>query len=348
MSNNKRHFIIELIIHILIWLFLLILTYSFTVGNGRSWNELFNHFWLQIFFLAIIFYLNYLFMVDKWLFSDQKWLFFAGNIALVLFFVWLRHEIMVNYTDGERPPAEDHNRIPPPFAFRFYIDGLTYLIPIAFAMALRSGKRSIKLEAVKKESEHIKIQSELQHLKYQLQPHFFFNALNNIYALIDHDPEKAKQSIHSLSKLMRHLLQNSDHEKIPLSDEIDFLKKYINLMSLRQNSSVTITSEFPENIPALMIAPLLFVSIVENAFKHGISATRPSLLEFKMLADENRVVFISKNKNLPKHENDMSGSGIGIENLKKRLILLYPKHHTLDIVKTDEEFEVFLTINISR
>ncbi|WP_177165094.1 sensor histidine kinase [Paenimyroides marinum] len=235
----------------------------------------------------------------------------------------------------------------PPFISIIYIDTLIYLIPVAFAIAIQSGKRLLKIEVLKQEADNIKLQSELQHLKYQLQPHFFFNSLNNIYALVDTEPEKAKQTIHSLSKLMRHLLQNSEEEKVPLSDEINFLNKYISLMALRQNDDTVIETYFPKDIPNLSIAPLLFVSIVENAFKHGISATKISWLNFEMKVENNTVIFISKNYNFPKDKNDMSGSGIGIENLRKRLALLYENNHSLNIEIQNDQFVVTLIVKVN-
>ena len=184
-----------------------------------------------------------------------------------------------------------------------------------------------KAEEMKIEADNMKLQSELQHLKYQLQPHFFFNALNNIYSLIDFDSEKAKQSVHSLSKLMRHLLYKTDVDKISLSEEIDFLNKYIDLMSLRLNDKTKVYTNFPTKIPSLEVAPLLFISIVENAFKHGVSATQHSDISFKMEVIEDEIQFTASNSNFPKTDTDKSGSGIGVENLKKRLNLLYPKKH---------------------
>ncbi|WP_379964692.1 sensor histidine kinase [Epilithonimonas sp. UC225_85] len=295
---------------------------AFTIGSETDWNGIFRHFWLQLFFLAVIFYLNY-FLLVKWLFDDKKIWFFVSNAVLLILLIFIKNKIFESL-EPERPRMFGKR---PPDGMRYFFDFLIYLIPVAFSIAINASKRMQKAEEMKIEADNIKLQSELKHLKYQLQPHFFFNSLNNIYSLIDFNSEKAKQSIHSLSKLMRHLLYKTDVDKISLSEEIDFLNKYIDLMSLRLNDKTKVYTNFPTKIPNLEVAPLLFISIVENAFKHGVSATQHSDISFKMEIIEDEIHFTASNSNFPKTDTDKSGSGIGVENLRKRLNLLYPEKH---------------------
>ena len=249
--------------------------------------------------------------------------FFASNFLLLILLIFVKSQIF-ELLEPDRPKMLGKR---PPEALRYFFDFLIYLITVAFSIAINKSKKMQKAEELKIEADNIKLQSELQHLKYQLQPHFFFNALNNIYSLIDFDSEKAKQSVHSLSKLMRHLLYKTDVDKISLSEEIDFLNKYIDLMSLRLNDKTKVYTNFPTKISSLEVAPLLFISIVENAFKHGVSATQHSDISFKMEVIEDEIQFTASNSNFPKTDTDKSGSGIGVENLKKRLNLLYPDKH---------------------
>lgn len=344
MNNPLKTKQLELISHILVWLVLLLLPYTFTVGAGRPWADLFLFFWFQIALWAIIFYVNYLYCVNRWLFSNKTLLFSIANVALVFILIWLRYEIITHILPQNITKGRTDNE--PPFLSRLYIDFFIYLLPVAFAIAIQSGKRLVMLNVVRQEADNIKLQSELQYLKYQLQPHFFFNSLNNIYALVDAEPEKAKHTIHSLSKLMRHLLQNSEAESVFLSDEISFLNKYIDLMAIRQQDNVKIEVHFQQHIPEIEIAPLLFVSLVENAFKHGVSATKPSWLYFELKIEGNHLIFITKNYNFSKTEKDMSGSGIGVENLKKRLALLYENRHTLTIKNNSDLYQTTLSIAI--
>ncbi|MCU7616992.1 histidine kinase [Chryseobacterium sp. PBS4-4] len=273
--------------------------------------------------MAIIFYVNYLFLI-KWFFSNKKLSYFIVNVVLILILIYFRNEIFDLFEAGK---SRNFRGKRPPMGLRYFMDFLTYMIPVAFSIAISSGQRMKQAEEMKSEADNIKLKSELQHLKYQLQPHFFFNALNNIYSLVEFAPDKAKQSIHSLSKLMRHLLYKTDVEKISLSEEIDFLNKYIELITLRLNDKTKVFTSFPTHVPSLEVAPLLFISIVENAFKHGISATQPSDINFKMEILEDEIHFTASNSNFPKTDSDKSGSGIGLENLQKRLNLLYPEKH---------------------
>ena len=312
----------EFSLHLLIWLVLFFLPAAFSYGSEIDWGNIFKHFWLQLIFLAVVFYINYLFLVH-WLFGEKRISFFIINAILLAALIYLKGEIFVLF-DSDRPKMLGKK---PPEWMRFFMDFLIYLIPIAFSVSINAMKKMRKAEEMKIEADNIKLQSELQHLKYQLQPHFFFNALNNIYSLVDFAPEKAKQSIHSLSKLMRHLLQKSDVEKISLAEEIDFLNKYIDLMTLRLNESTKVYTNFPTKVNNIYIAPLLFISIVENAFKHGVSATKPSDICFKLEVIEKSIFFTTSNSNFPKNEDDRSGSGIGVDNLRKRLHLLYPEKH---------------------
>jgi len=313
---------VEISLHFLIWLALFFLPAAFSVGSDTDWIGLFRHFWLQLIFLAVVFYANYTYLV-KHLFEDKKIGFFLVNLALILVLIFLKNQI----SDWLEPNRRRHLLKRPPAALFYFMDTLIYMIPVAFSIAINAGKKIQKAEEMKIEADNIKLQSELQHLKYQLQPHFFFNSLNNIYSLIDFAPDKAKQSIHSLSKLMRHLLYKTDVPAISLLEEVEFLNKYIELMSLRLTDHTKVYTNFPKSVPDMKIAPLLFISIVENAFKHGISATQHSDIHFKMEISENDIYFTASNSNFPKTDADKSGSGIGVENLKKRLHLLYPGKH---------------------
>ncbi|MDQ0593168.1 two-component sensor histidine kinase [Chryseobacterium ginsenosidimutans] len=319
---NLKNKNVEISLHILIWLVLFFLPAAFSVGSDADWKDLFRRFWLQLIFLALVFYANYNYLL-KYFFGDKKVWFFIINLSMILVLIFVKNQIF----SWLEPDRRNHLYRRPPAALFYFMDTLIYMIPVAFSIAINAGKKIQKAEEMKIEADNIKLQSELQHLKYQLQPHFFFNSLNNIYSLIDFAPDKAKQSIHSLSKLMRHLLYKTDVEKISLSEEVEFLNKYIELMSLRLNDNTKVYINFPKIIPEIKIAPLLFISIVENAFKHGISATQHSDIHFKMEIIKSEIHFTASNSNFPKTDADKSGSGIGVENLKKRLNLLYPEKH---------------------
>ena len=169
-----------------------------------------------------------------------------------------------------------------------------------FSIAIKTTQRWVKTEAEHKEAANFKLQSELQHLHYQLQPHFFFNSLNNIYAMVDVSPAQAKTSIHSLSKLMRYMLYETNMELVPLSKEIEFIKKFIDLMKLRVSDKTDVNYNLPTEETGIKIAPLLFISLIENAFKHGVSASKASQININMTCNDKTVLFTIENYNLPK------------------------------------------------
>jgi LytS/YehU family sensor histidine kinase len=242
------------------------------------------------------------------------------------------------------PHPDKNDDFRPSRSLFIYSDFILFSVPVVFSIAVKTTERWIKTEVERKEAVTIKLESELQHLKYQLQPHFFFNSLNNIYSLVDTSPEQAKQTIHSLSKLMRYLLYQTNDEKVSLKNEIQFITNYIELMKLRFTENTKIEYDFPVLKTDLQVVPLLFISLIENAFKHGVSASQESEISFKMSIDEKRIDFSIQNHNFPKTETDKSGSGIGLQNMKKRLQLLYPGKHEFSTAVKDGFFIVNLML----
>ncbi|MDO7136299.1 sensor histidine kinase [Algibacter lectus] len=342
MYKNKT---ITVISHVLVWLTLFCLPYLLSSGEEQEMNRVVAHFWIPLFFSAIIFYLNFFVLVDRYLFPKKTVEFILLNILIIAFFLFLKEYIEDNYfQDILKKRLANTERTEPPFKMAIYIQLLSYLAPLFFSVALKSTKRWVKTEAERKEAINFKLKSELQHLHYQLQPHFFFNSLNNIYSLVDISPDQAKSSIHSLSKLMRYMLYETNLEMVPLSKEIDFLKKYIDLMKLRVSDKTSVSYSFPVKETGIQIAPLLFISLIENAFKHGVSATKPSTIDISMTCDNNTVLFSVENHNFPKKTDDKSGSGIGLQNLEKRLELLYSDKFNFKTILKDNRFLVTLEI----
>ena len=342
MYQNKT---ITVISHMLVWLTLLCLPYLLSYGDEQNINRVVAHFWIPLLFSSIIFYINYFVFVDRFFFPKKTLQFIITNTLMIIFFLVLKEYTEDHFfKELSQKRLAITNRTEPPFKMAIYIQLLSYLAPLFFAVALKSTKRWTKTEAERKEAANFKLKSELQHLHYQLQPHFFFNSLNNIYSLVDISPDQAKSSIHSLSKLMRYMLYETNVESIPLTKEIDFLKKYIDLMKLRVSDKTEVSYNFPEEETGIKIAPLLFISLIENAFKHGVSASKESHIKISMTSDEKTVLFTIENDNFPKKTDDKSGSGIGLQNLEKRLELLYPNKHSFNTSVKDNRFLVHLEI----
>jgi len=306
-------------------------------GNQRFEEALYRSL-ASLPFLMLLFYLCYFWLIDK-LWFKKRYLFFVLVVVGLIFCVSYSKYELFSYFDLHKG-----KRHMPPFHAFVYFDFLSNLLPVVFAMAIRYAQRNFSLEIAQKEAQAHKLQADLTQLRYQLQPHFFFNALNNIYSLIEFDPQKAQQSVHSLSKLMRHFMQNSDQKQISLAEEVDFLQQYISLMQLRLTDKTTVQVDFPKQVPQLTIAPLLFISLVENAFKHGVSATTTTTLSFSLRVEGNTIIFRSENTKIPTQES-LYSSGIGIDNLKKRLTLLYPERHQYTIEEKEGKYIAQLTID---
>ena len=306
-------------------------------GNQRFEEALYRSL-ASLPFLMLLFYLCYFWLIDK-LWFKKRYLFFVLVVVGLIFCVsYSKYELFSYFA-----LHKSKHKMPPFHAF-VYFDFLSNLLPVVFAMAIRYAQRNFSLEIAQKEAQAHKLQADLTQLRYQLQPHFFFNALNNIYSLIAFDPQKAQESVHSLSKLMRHFMQNSDQNQINLAEEVDFLQQYISLMQLRLTDKTTVQVDFPKQVPQLTIAPLLFISLVENAFKHGVSATAATTLSFSLRVEGNTVIFRSENTKIPTQES-LYSSGIGIDNLKKRLTLLYPERHQYTIEEKEGKYIAQLTID---
>ena len=195
-----------------------------------------------------------------------------------------------------------------------------------------------KLKELQKEN----LEQQLEYLKYQINPHFFMNTLNNIHALVDIDPEKAKDTILELSKMMRFILYEGDKNGVPLTREFDFIHHYLTLMRLRYTDKVDIQVELPEEIPDKTVPPLMLVSFIENAFKHGVSYQQQSFIHIKVNIEHGQLHFICQNSkaDIPNQEK----GGVGLTNVQKRLCLLYDNNFTLDIQDEADTYSINLVI----
>ena len=339
MKNNWR----KVFFHVMVWVALFSFPYLLSYDTEQAFKHVLTFSWVPLFLYMAVFYLNYLFLADRFFFPKKILWFIGINIAVIIVLIFFREWI----TDFLFPRPENSDRRGPPRTMVLYIQTLSFLVPIVWAVALRAMERLIKSEVEKKEVAHQQLKSDLQHLQYQLQPHFFFNSLNNIYALVDISPEEAKSTIHSLGKLMRYLLYDTHTEKVSLAKEIDFMVKYIELGKLRLTDKTKVEYHFPEVDPTVQVPPLLFISLIENAFKHGVSAQEESTLSFFMQIEGDKIVFKGENTDFPKTHTDQSGSGIGLKNLKDRLNLLYPNKHYFHSEIVSRHFHITVEIPLN-
>ena len=194
-----------------------------------------------------------------------------------------------------------------------------------------------------KELEAENTKQRLETLRYQINPHFFMNTLNNIHALVDIDPEKAKESIEEFSKMMRILLYEGDAATIPLERELDFIEHFISLMRLRYpENALRVDTDFPKERGGAVVPPLVMASFVENAFKHGVSYSEESFIRVKIGLQDGKVLFHCANSSHPAEADERHG--IGLENIRKRLTLLYGNSYNLSIDEDGGRYDVMLAL----
>ena len=192
-----------------------------------------------------------------------------------------------------------------------------------------------------------KLEAEMKFLKSQFNPHFLFNALNNIYTLTVIQSDKAPDNLLKLSGMLRYMLYECKAETVPLGKEIEYLRHFIDLHLLKDSRGLNVEVELDESRPDLKIAPMLFIPFVENAFKHSrIEDLKNGWIKIRLATADHSVTFEVKNS-LPKEgfTKDKVG-GIGLKNVRRQLELLYPEHHELSIRENGDAFEVSLKINL--
>ena len=293
-----------------------------------------------IFPILFVFYFNFFFLIVHLLVKRRwKW-YILTNIVISLIITF------ISIASYKLFPDSFGNDYDLPLAVFFARDLFLVIMTATLAVAIRMTIEWYRAENAKAKIEAVASQAELKNLKNQLNPHFLFNTLNNIYSLISIDKEKAQNSVLGLSKILRYVLYDNNQDKVPLQKELLFTKSYIELMSLRLTENVKVTVAVPDDTNGAMIAPLIFITLIENAFKHGVSQTEPSFINIYIELTVNKITCIVKNSYFPKKENDYSGSGIGITNLKRRLALMYPKKHEYDISLLDNIYISTLKIEL--
>jgi LytS/YehU family sensor histidine kinase len=198
--------------------------------------------------------------------------------------------------------------------------------------------------------ENQNLQHQLEYLKYQINPHFFMNTLNNIHALVDIDPDKAKTTIVELSRMMRYVLYEGDKSLIPIPKEVEFLRNYVRLMKLRYTDKVNVDVDIPANLSEGLIPPLLLITFLENAFKHGVSYEQESFISIIMDAEDGNLIFRcinSKKAPAKTSEGVPSEGGLGLKNIKQRLDLIYGSRYKLDLNDSEKTYEVYLSIPLN-
>jgi hypothetical protein len=331
-------------IHAIVWVLLLVIPYVSTdqvfssIDPGSDINYLLLCFVLSV-VLLIFFYLNYFFLIPKYLLAKKYWLYFIFLTLVIAIVLILSGTIFI---------FSDFN----PEIFAKTNPAIEKIIPVIIINAISLWLLSIVVSVLwtgytkLKQMESEKLSAQIASLKSQINPHFLFNTLNNIYATaIDASP-KAADMVDKLSEMMRYTMKDIQQDFVLLEDEINYINNFIELQKLRLDRSVKLEYYSLESIPALQIAPMLLIPFIENAFKHGVNSEQKSRIKIQITINKTEFQLSVVNNKVNVQQDISERSGLGIENTKHRLNLIYPSKHLLVISDTEKEFFVSLYINL--
>lgn len=326
---NSRSRIIEVMIHIIGWGIVFGFPFLMMTRSGFSitWMEYLRHGSVVPLSFLIVFYVNYFYLIPRYLFEGRIRQYLLLNILLIACVTAGTHfwQEYAFHAYGKGGNGGGRKHMGPPKWIFLLRDVFSMVLTVGLSAAIRMSSRWGQVEAARREAEKSRTEAELKNLRSQLNPHFLLNTLNNIYALIAFDAEKAQTAVQELSRLLRHVLYDNQQNFVALSKEMDFIRNYIELMRIRLASNVVVETRFDVRPDSpTEIAPLIFISLIENAFKHGISPTEPSYIRICFTESADKVCCHITNSYHPKNEADKSGSGIGLEQVRKRLELSYP------------------------
>ena len=310
--------------HVALWAFLFLSPLTYWRGTGIRFVQ-YLMYCMQPLMLMIVFYANYLFLAPKLFVAGKHRYDLLINLVMITTFGIALHY----WTDFANNLYGVHVRFDDAISDVTNIlrDCLNFAIFAGGSTALALARKWFTADQKLQESEAARAKAELYNLRSQINPHFLLNTLNNIYALTAINQERAQDAIQQLSKMLRHMLYDNQESSVALSDELQFLENYISLMKIRLSANVDVTFTHNVDVPGVRIAPLIFISLVENAFKHGISPTEQSFVHIEINATDHDINCRIENSNHPKSNQDRSGHGIGLNQVQRRLDLAYPNHY---------------------
>jgi sensor histidine kinase YesM len=331
------------LLHLSFWCFYVsFYAYAISSRPGREINftRLSLSLSMQLTFAMMVTYLNYFIFLPRYLKYQKAWKYFFEFVipfaALIFLRVHAQRWVMESFGIHERY-----------YYTTFYIVQLSFdtILITIFVGMLRFATGWFELEAKRKQMENDKLMSELKFLKAQINPHFLFNTLNNLYYLAYSQSPNTTEVIAKLSQMMRYMIYDSNYQHVLLSKEIEYMQNYISLERLRLNNEVPITFEVEGETENKLITPMIFITFLENAFKHGVNANNPdSWVKISIKIKGNECIYVVENSKLKSVTELKEKSGIGLQNLKRRLELSYPGKHTL---KTDEQSDrYFVQLNL--
>ena len=336
-------FVAQLAVWLIIMLALPLATFLST-QDFHSTKTSFRVVWGIMHSPFVIYFTNFYILGPFLFFKRRFWLFVLCNLALILF---MNFPFIYVFLARDRIP--EMPEMSPNMWIGFFSGVFMFLLLNCVIAAIAIGIRHfIRVRQIKQQLQDEKAkntEAELAWLKSQINPHFLFNTLNNISSLTQINPDAAQDAIAQLSDLLRYAMYETNKKIVPIQGEVEFMRNYIALMELRCNEKTEVTTTFDVG-QNMEIAPLLFISLIENAFKHGVSSNRPSKIDINLLQNDDELVFSCDNTNYPKDDADRSGSGIGLENTRRRLDLMYANRYKWEQTLEGEMYHIKIILKI--
>ena len=321
----RFHIVVQILLWAVVWLIMGLNQQNFT----RFLMENLSAFGFQVLLILGASY----FIAPKLLFRKKYVIFLVVSIAVIALSAYLSSELTISSPPRRvGPPGPNRPRPPSAFLIHLLLISVSYILSVLAETFLFAQK---KVEAIAKQTAAL-VESELKFLKMQINPHFLFNSLNNIYALSISNSEKTPESIHSLSEMLRYVIYDCERPKVAIEKEIHYIENFIELFKLRSSKPFNITFTQQVENTSVEVAPMLFIIFIENAFKHsGIEKGGDAFVDIKLQSVNGTVIFSVENS-LPKEKiSKDKSSGIGLQNAKKRLEISYPNQHSLKIENGD-------------
>jgi two-component system, LytTR family, sensor kinase len=339
-----KKFIKTYYLPLITWLLLFLLPFIGYLYEPNKIKELKLYFvethFLNIAFLASVFYFNIKYVAPKYFFEKKRYRFTSFIFLGLSLYIFINYLVMKFNPVDEMKRFEEQNII---FIRLIIGPSIIYSLCLLTSTLMFLYDEQARQKEINKGIELEKTAAELNMLKLQISPHFLFNTLNNIRWLIRKKSEQSEESIIKLSEILRYIIYEVEDSKVALNKEIEHLRNFIALQTLRLPIPGKVVLEVDETIKNHMIEPLLFIHFVENAFKYGIDSKNVPEIVFDFKKTYDGISFYSKNKILLRAAN-ADKEGIGLINIKKRLMLLYPNKHQLNIEQKEEYFEVHLSL----
>lgn len=340
------------VLQILFWGSFWVLVPVLLAGDWGKADRFFVRNLVVLVGIILVVWTNMELLLPRLFFRNKQVAYVLAGLALLLAIVWLVDWELAPWADYFHRPQPrgrggDHDGLSPRQWIRILSEAMPYFTALIgsalFEIAAYARRKEKEMAVLRSE----KLESELKFLKSQVNPHFLFNALNNIYTLSVLKSDAAPDNLLKLSAMLRYVLYDCKEATVPLGKEIEYLRHFIALNLLKDSRGMNVKTMLDESRPHLRIAPMLFIPFVENAFKHSkVEDLANGWMDIQLKTEENAVILEVKNS-LPKEGfTKNEAGGIGLENVRRQLELLYPGRHELRIGKTERAFEVYLKIHI--